>query len=561
MHRALLITLPEFGEAGRRALAMIRCALECFGFEDFVQLPTGSQLTRASVHEALDELATRAGPNDACVVYYFGHGQRVVFEDLAGPFAGRTFSYLRCHRDGEFDALLDIPLRTRLHRLSRACNNLVVILDACHSGKLVRSIPRRHPTPAWLPDDLARHDPRDAPPIVCLAGAPPLSEASRVAEHDIGHLSAELCRALHEIATRRATVSWHALAHRVRGRVITNSGSEHQWIVASGPCERVLFSRESIADTAAVGFVVTREHAWLRIGTLQGSTIGDRWTLHDLDERVLAYARVLAVELNRSALELDAPLAADEPREGHARLVRAAMPTGVELDAHLAARCAAQLADSPWLERVTTHGEARLDEHEGELLARDCSGRWPATRGSLERCADAIASIEGHARSRRLLAIPTMPSPLQITGMPTRLRAEEALVLQLACAPNTPDTLFVQLVLIDAQGQPWRLAPEQPEGIEISREQPQTVHVARALTWPEGYGGASLPCTLVALAASRPLQIAHLAHDHPCGGEDGLSLGLAAREPRKRGTPTFAARAPVVTQIGGVQHIPFELVR
>lgn len=541
---------------------MVRRSLARFGFDDVIELGEG-MLTSEQVHGELEALTRRASLDDACLVYYFGHGGRVAFDDLEGPHAGRVFSYLACDRSDEFAGLLDITLRRRLAALARRCNNLVVVLDACHSGKVARTALHRRAKPPWLAAQLARHDTDEAaPPFVCLAGAPPLSEAGTRRETGVGWLTEQLCSELDTIAARGLAVTWHALAHRVRGRIITSSGSEHQWIVANGPCERRLFSRECGPDDRAVGFVVTPEHAWLRVGALQGSTIGDRWALLDLDERELARGRVVELDRNRSRLELDQPLAPDAPHEGHARLLRAASPSRVDIDPQLVAACAAHLAASAWLEPAAPRDEteAWLEWCGGELLAHDATGRWPTTRWPLERCADAIAWLEGHACSRRLLALANSPSPLCVTGMPPRLRVDESLTLQLACAPGLVDTLFVQLVLIDAQGQPWRLAPEQPEGIEIAREQPQTVRVARALAWPDGYDGASLPCTLIALAASRPLQLAHLARAHPCGGE-GLPLGLAAREPRRRGTPTAQACAPVVALRGGVQRVAFELVR
>jgi hypothetical protein len=338
-------------------------------------------------------------------------------------------------------------------------------------------------------------------------------------------LSAELCRALDEVATRGTKVSWHALAHRVRGRVITSAGSEHQWVVASGPCERVLFSRDSIADTAAVGFVVTREQAWLRVGGLQGSLVDDQWTLHDLDERVLAHARVCGVELNRSVLELDRPLAPDEPREGHARLVRAASPTRVALAAPLAARHAAQLADSPWLCLDTRQPQAELACDGERVELRDHDPRWPPL--VLDDFEAAIELLEDRARARRLLALsPRGHELLRITGLPARLCANDPLVLQLACAPDVPDPLYVALVLIDRLGHARQLEPEHAEGIPIARDQPYSLSID---------GLARLPATLLVIAADRPLPLGALIRPDREQAA-GLPLGLALAGRRMRST-------------------------
>lgn len=560
MHRALLMTLPEFGDAGQRALAMIRRALERFGFEEFVLLPAGARLTRESVHAALDELAERAGPDDACVVYYFGHGHRVVFEDLEGPHAARPFSYLRCDREHEFDALLDIPLRTRLHRLTRACNNLTVILDACHSGRLVRSVPKRRPPPAWLHDELARHDPRDAPPIVCLAGAPPLSEAVRVHEDDVGHLTAELCAALHEVAERRVKVSWHALAHRVRGRVITSEGSEYQWVVASGPVERGLFTSEPVADIGAVGYVVTPAQTWLRAGRLQGCKPGDRWALHDLDERELARGELSELDLHRSVLALDRPRPPELPLEGHARLLRAANPTRIALDPTLLEHCGARLERSAWLRVDPQHAEAELARAGDRMLLRERDGTWPNLELPLDACDAALELLEDRARSRRLLALPSGDADLlRIAGAPEHLRPNQPLALQLACAPDNPDTLYVALVLIDPLGRAWQLEPDQAEGIQVARNQPYPLVTEPATAWPAGVDTDSLPCTLVAIAVDRPVQLGALVRPHP-GRNEGLALGLAVAGRRMRGSGR-EPRPPLEARRWAVVRVAFELRR
>lgn len=564
--RALLVVLPDPELAGEEALARVAAALSEFGFEDLATLPEGPTLTPKAVHAAIDALIDRVGPDDPCVFYYFGHGGRVRFEGLPGPAEDRAYAFLRCGEQREgFDGLLDVALSHRLARLARACGNLTVILDACHSATIVRSSARRRPAPAWVCDELAALAGDDElagasqSATVRIAGATPWSRAQTQsgARGLLGRLTVHLCEELHAIASRAASVSWDALAHRLRGRIIATARSEHQWLVVAGPRERGLFSSRPTSDARSVGFVATSPASgWIWAGALQGVELGDAWLVANLEDQAVARGVVVEVGLNRARLELDREL--ESLAHGHARLVRAQRPSRVELDARLRGTFAERLARSAWLREAIPELDdpsARLELDGDALLVTDLAGRWPSLRFARDEHEAAFELLDDRARSGRLLGITSGAPSLRVEGLPNTLRAGDPLVLRLECDPSEPDCWFVQLVLVDGLGRAWLLAPSQPEGIELCRGELES-HALR-VSWPAQASGDALPCSVVVLACGRPLQLGHLARPHP---DDHEAFASALRlSPERRGVRGPAE--PLLTRRGGVLRLAFTLTR
>lgn len=564
--------LPDPQLDGGEALVRVGEALAAFGFADIVAVPDdprSTSLEREAVYAAIDALIERVEPEDPCVFYYFGHGGRVRFDDLPGPAGDRAFAYLCCgDREQGFDGLLDLALSLRLSRLARACGNLTVILDACHSATVVRSGTRRVAAPAWVRLELAmlassvdELAPESHPGIVRIAGASPLSEAQTTrGSLALGLLTLHLCEELHAVAVRGATVTWDALAHRLRSQIITSARSEHQWLVAAGPRERQLFSQAIVGDTRSVGLVMTSEcKTWIWAGALQGVELGDRWHVMDLEDRPRGHGIVIELGLNRARLELDP----ESSEHAHARLARASRTTALELDVRLRSRCAARMARSAWLHQAGSeeHALMGLALADDELLVSDLHGDWPTI--SHENLESAFELLEDRARSHRLLSIAAGGAPpIRLEGLPAELCADAALALRLECADRGPDSWFVQLVLIDVIGRPWLLAPSQPEGIELRRGETEQIGArlggpGLVLGWPKQALEHEFHCTLVMLACGRPLQLGHLARPYPADDAafaEGACLRRERRKARNR-------REPLLTQRGGVMRFGFTLVR
>ncbi|MGH8732197.1 MAG: caspase family protein, partial [Burkholderiales bacterium] len=93
------------------------------------------QLTVQGMRAAFEDLYQRIGPDDQVFIYYSGHGGR---ERVRQP-ADRCAESLISVDGGNF---LDTDLEQMLKRLSEKAHELVVFLDACHSGGVTtRAIP------------------------------------------------------------------------------------------------------------------------------------------------------------------------------------------------------------------------------------------------------------------------------------------------------------------------------------------------------------------------------------------------------------------------------------
>ncbi|MCA9700542.1 MAG: caspase family protein, partial [Myxococcales bacterium] len=294
------------------------------GFE--VECCLGPNATRDGMLTQLEAWVDRcrADASEACLLYYFGHGGRVHFEDQSG-LAGEEHGYLTCRPSGAgFEAVLGLEISARLAPLAGPARSTVVILDCCYSGQVVRqgsrvNPVRRLPAPAWAQATLARDHAvavDSHPDIIRLVGSSPKTESflRRQARGQIGELTHALLASLDALGEHWQQTTWDALGHMVRQRVIEAVG-EGQWVGLAGPRDQLLFSARRSEPPSTVGFVPDRQHGdrgWVRAGALQGLRVGDLWavTCPWLDEgetrtKALATARITAVELNRAQLRAE----------------------------------------------------------------------------------------------------------------------------------------------------------------------------------------------------------------------------------------------------------------
>ena len=149
--RALLIGSQTYGLKGCDAdVALMRGALERRSFE--VDARTAADATRAGIADGIERLISASGPSDAAVVYYSGHGGRVVRPDAeARKLGGLSVHYqflvpfdIDDSEQADFRGLLSEELTAYQRRLTDtfiaqgAVPNVTTILDCCHSGYAAR---------------------------------------------------------------------------------------------------------------------------------------------------------------------------------------------------------------------------------------------------------------------------------------------------------------------------------------------------------------------------------------------------------------------------------------
>lgn len=136
-YRALLIGvqdydtrsgIPDLRTPDADVAALSTLLRDRYGFTD-VRTLTGPQATRAGILDALRALRTSAGPDDAVLVYYAGHGVR---DDAAGQ--GYWFP-VDASKGSSANWISNADVRDALKALP--ARHVLLLSDACFSGSLI----------------------------------------------------------------------------------------------------------------------------------------------------------------------------------------------------------------------------------------------------------------------------------------------------------------------------------------------------------------------------------------------------------------------------------------
>lgn len=563
--RALLIGVPASGLNVSLALERLEPALASRGFDPITTL-TGNAATRTGILAALDRLLADTAPDDGVLLYYFGHGGRVRFTDLAPPLDGHTYGYVTCTQQGRgapWEAVLDQELSRHLTALDERCGNMTAIFDCCFSGEMVRDTA----TPAdyervekatdWArtvteqPGQLAIDS---HPRIVRITGASSKREAFAATRggRSIGRLTEALLATLDDAGEQWAQWTWDTVGLRVREHVIAALGMEGQWVNVAGPRHRRLFSRDTHPRPGTVAFVPSDDddtRGWLRAGWQQGVREGDRWALlGPTDDAPIATATIDAVDSNLAAVAVDrlgGPLPAGSPAIvlRLARPIPIEVPNGVDLDA------------SPWLTIATPPTErVTLDEHGLTLhgqppvhTANDAAGR-----------AVIRALLEDRARLHTLDAILAEhePDPCPIAWTWRRIDGDELpragatlstdnrVAIDLHHAGRGPIRWFCSVVYVDPSGGLHLLSARMPEGIELRAGERETIGVRPG----RATQGLTLPCPddlmgsgeLRFFASRRPMSLAHVVSAQASDDDAAFALQGLLGDTRRGSEPELS---------------------
>lgn len=154
---ALIIAVGSYPEAGGwKSLAsandvpLVKNALLHHGFgEEHITVLLNEEATKSGIYKALNSLYDKAGPNDIIVIHYSGHGQQITddngdeidgYDEALVPFDAQKGFKVGVYegenhiRDDDFGVYLE-KLQAKLGE----DGNVLVIIDACHSGTATRS--------------------------------------------------------------------------------------------------------------------------------------------------------------------------------------------------------------------------------------------------------------------------------------------------------------------------------------------------------------------------------------------------------------------------------------
>ncbi|KAJ5947152.1 Peptidase C14 caspase catalytic [Penicillium verhagenii] len=264
--RALLIASP-FGEleGPENDAALMSEILRKRGFK--VYQCCGSAATRDGIRSAWQNLIRKISADDTVVVYYSGHGGealRVKSADQQDSQMARRLQFIvpMDYKEvpGEFHGISEDEISQWLLDTTEKTRNVTVIMDCCHSGRMVRDSryvknAKRRNLPTVIYDDIVRHVQSlydkgllrertqlgDNPHAVRIAAAAPWESAFEY-ESDSGVQLGALTEALARVIERAGNnhISWRTLMLEVQELVNMSFPQQHPRV--EGPQSRFLFS-------------------------------------------------------------------------------------------------------------------------------------------------------------------------------------------------------------------------------------------------------------------------------------------------------------------------------
>ena len=288
--RSLIIGSEVYGLSGvHNDIDAISANLKQRGFENDVRVQANA--TRDGILGGYERLIRDTISEDIAVIYYSGHGGRVVNPNYVP--AGGVSKYLQFivptdFSDDDFRGITSLELSFLLFKLTEKTKNIVIILDCCHSARMSRSL--REATPRSLPricskdigEKLTEFENQKLPESLYFESNPHAlrlvaTEADKSAYEyvndqgkKVGILTESLLLALEEVGNLPAT--WQAVSMRVRERVMSFFPEQRPEI--EGPSQRFLFATEESPRTGAVVFFYDNYKPSLRAGKILGAEIG-----------------------------------------------------------------------------------------------------------------------------------------------------------------------------------------------------------------------------------------------------------------------------------------------
>ncbi len=445
--RAVLIGSPTYGLAGCDAdVALVDRALRDRSFE--TTRLTGRAATRTAVVSALDSLVSATGPGDAAVIYYSGHGGRLVRPDrdersaagLSTHFQFLVSADIEDSTPGDFRGLLSEELSLVQRRLADAFDggpaNATTILDCCHSGYMARDAHAR-PRSVDLRDresamftlpGLLDHV-RSLGPGADVAVGATNPHVVRLAACQVEQSAFELPSprgVVHGVFTDAlvsvlddvgdASVSWAVIGDLVRRRV--RSIVPEQRPEVEGPTDRTLFGSALLSDAMSLPLVEIEGSVAIEAATLLGIGIGDDVRLvvpgRDGTEHT---ARVVEIRGGLAVLDVDPTVMGDLLAATVALpLTISVPPVGVSVGTGEGAdRLAAAIEGSPRLTVTERSPMIRLQPVDDRWRIADATG--VAWRSELydadDRGIDVLVdTAEAIAVGHRLLDLPSGDGPV-----------------------------------------------------------------------------------------------------------------------------------------------------
>lgn len=443
--RAVLIGSETYGLRGCDAdVSLMREVLAARGF-DAIEVRTGHDASRAGIVDALEQLIASIAADDAALVYYSGHGGRVVRPDFEERKAARLSVHFQFivpfdmddSAPGDFRGVLSEELTTyqrrmtdRFHQLGTV-PNVTTVLDCCHSGYMARAIeamPKSvdFETKSFRVRGIREHAAAlgtetvgglatnpDAVRLVACQSEQSAFEfpSSRGGRH--GALTDAFASVLQELGP--APVSWRVAGELVRRRVRALVPEQRPDL--EGPGDRLVFSADSLAQADGLAISLVDTEPTIEAAAILGISVGDEFRLVIAGhEDTIGTAVVIRVDGSGAALEVT-PDAARDALQSNAlavptRLTLPKVQVFVGYSGSSADELCTQLTESSRLRVAADHTSAAAavtNEPGGLALLDQVGDRWriDAFPDDVAGHRRLVREIESIAVGHRLLDLPS----------------------------------------------------------------------------------------------------------------------------------------------------------
>ena len=260
MKRALIIGCQTYGLTGvKHDVRVMAEVLGKIGFK--TEVVQGAAACRQGILEALASLSAALNPEDQVILYYAGHGGRAPNPNWSPESREARYLFFFVptdmasgHRE-DFRGILEQEFSYRLTKLTQKTKNVTVLLDCCHSARLVRSARGRprtlkqiwrlgiehHVRETAQTNLAASHHVTDNPDAVRIAAAGPHQSAFEDPSGVSGGYFTEiLAEILPEAATSRLT--WESVGAWIREQVLVME--PRQRVHLGGPVQRRVVETE-----------------------------------------------------------------------------------------------------------------------------------------------------------------------------------------------------------------------------------------------------------------------------------------------------------------------------
>lgn len=437
-------------------LRYMQAILEAYGISPKA-IETHPTATAAAIRDAFERLIARVGEGDGVLVFYSGHGLRLI-DETTGAIA---FAIVPVAHDGtdDFPYILREELTAYFWRLTAKTRNVTWVADCCHAAGVYRTDLRARALPTRslafaarrdairerLPPD--RRDAEHNPDVVRVCACADTHEAFE--DERGGLLTRSLARSLADIG--------HApIAVEDLGRVLVRRLGERQQPVVAGPVDRGWLTAR---PHAAGGFatLLLRSNGTLLVGgRLLDQRVGDHYLAQD--DAGSPHALVITkVKAHRS---MSKPLATDStaPLTATVRLWHTDQPRGaIEPTGPLPPGFLDVLTASGYLARAGTTTAPVVARVGMDGTRAQVQLPWGMAL-PLDDLTAVHAVVDGLARQAALLALATTATPTRYT------LAYDPTARSITVTNRTGDRQFVTILSLEQRGSITLVTRGQPDG-------------------------------------------------------------------------------------------------